>query len=123
MTTLMKFVKGATTLQFEEGASYPAARPIEKIQVTDRTASGGLQIEELGITLRTRVLFFKDMLKSDHDALLDWFDNVANASANSFEFTDERGFVGEVRILDNKFNSVEGDFELYNVDITVEYQS
>lgn len=118
----MKFVYGSDVLQFEEGASYPAARPIEKLQVSDRTAAGTLQTEELGITLRRRVLNFFDMIKTDHDALRDWFDNIANGSENAFEYTDERGYVGTVKILDNTFDFQEDDFELFSGSLTVEYQ-
>lgn len=122
MATLMKFVLGASTLQFEEGASYPAARPIEKIQTIDRTAGGKLQVENLGITLRRRQLNFTDMLKLDHDALKSWFDNISNGAEFEFEFTDERGFTGTVKILDNTFDFSEDDFELFSGSLTLEYQ-
>lgn len=122
MSTLMKFDFGAFELQFQEGASYPAPRPIEKLQVVDRTAAGTLQIEKLGITLRRRVLTFIDMSKTDHDGLKDWFDNVANGAENTFTFIDERGFSGEVKIIDNVFDFEETDFELFSGSLTLEYQ-
>jgi len=122
MATLLKFVLGGDILQFDEGASYPAPRPIEKLQVTDRSAGGELKIEILGIDINSRTLNFTDMLKTDHDNLKNWFDVIANGSENSFEFTDERGFVGTVVIRDTVFNFVENDFELFNGSITLEYQ-
>lgn len=122
MSTLLKFELGVNVLQFEEGASYPASRPVEKLQIVDRTAGGTLQVEELGITIRTRVLSFVDMLKSDYDALENWFDNVSNGALNSFDFTDEYGNTGSVKILENKLDFIEGDFELFNGSITLEYQ-
>ena len=118
----MKFVSGPYILQFEEGASYPAPRSIEKIQVSDRTASGGFKTENLGPSLRTRTLNFTDMIKTDHDNLKDWFDNIANASQFPFDFTDERGDTGEVIILDKKFNFAEADYELFNGTLILEYQ-
>ena len=121
MATLMKFVFGSEVLQFEEGASYPASRPIEKMQVNDRAAGGNLKTENLGITFRQRLLNFEDMLKSDHDKLEDWFDNIVNASEGTFQFTDERGDTGDVKIIDNKFNFIEGDFELFSGTLTLEY--
>lgn len=121
MSTLLKFVLGANTLQFEEGASYPAPRPLEKIQVSDRTAAGTYKSENLGPTKNTRVLNFSDMLKTDHDNLKNWYDIIADGSINSFEFTDERGFVGEVIILDKVFNFTENDYELFGGSLTLEY--
>ena len=122
MATLMKFVFGQNELQFKEGASYTAPRPIEKMQVSDRTASGLLQVEELGITLRRRILNFDFMLKEDHDNLENWFDNIVNGAEHAFDFTDERGYVGEVKIINSIFDSRETDFELYSVSLTLEYQ-
>lgn len=122
MATSMKFVLGLDTLEFEEGASYPAPRPIEKTQIIDRTAGGSLQVEDLGITLRRRVLNFEDMIKSDYDALRDWFDNVVNGSEKVFAFTDERDFTGDVRFIENVFDFQEDDFELFSGSLTVEYQ-
>lgn len=121
MSTLMKFDYFGQILQFEEGASYPALRPIEKMQSTERTAGGTLKIENLGITIRKRTLNFEDMLKTDHDKLKEWFDNIVNASENTFQFTDERGFVGSVKITDNQFLFSEDDFELFSGVLNLEY--
>lgn len=121
MSTLMKFVYGGSVLQFEEGASYPASRPIEKLQIADRTAGGTLQVEELGITFRRRTLNFVDMSKNDYEGLVDWFDNVSNGSQNDFEFIDERGFQGIVKIIDNVVDFIETDYELFSGSITLEY--
>lgn len=121
MSTLLKFVFGSQVLQFSEGASYPASRPIRKLVIKDRTAAGTLRIEELGITIRERPLVFEDMIKSDHDLLRDWFDNVVNGCMEIFEFTDERGFVGNVQIIDETFDFVEDDFELFSGVLNLEY--
>lgn len=122
MPTLMKFVLGSDVLQFEDGASYPAARPIEKVQVSDRTSSGQLQTEDLGISLKTRRLVFIDMIEEDYIALRNWFDVISNGSENEFSFTDEKGFEGNVIILDKTFNFPENDFELYSGSLTLEYK-
>jgi len=118
----MKFIFGLSELNFVENASYPASRPIEKLQVSDRTAAGVMQSEELGITLRRRVLSFEDMSKVDHDNLKDWFDNIVNGSQFSFEFIDERNFSGIVKFVENVFDFTEVDFELFSGSITLEYQ-
>lgn len=123
MSTQMKFVYNQFTLQFTEGASYPAPRPIEKMQVTDRLASGKFKSAILGPDIEARVLIFQDMLKVDHDALKNWYVNIVNGTEKTFEFTDERGLVGNVRFTDTKFEFVEDDFELFSGQLTVEYQA
>lgn len=118
----MKFTFGSSQLVFLEGASYPATRDIEKLQVSDRTAAGISQTEELGITLRRRILSFVDMPKVDHDGMKDWFDNVVNGAQYAFDFEDERGFSGVVKFVENIFMAEETDFELFSVTMTLEYQ-
>lgn len=122
MSTLMKFQAGSDVLQFEDGAQYPATRGDEILQVSDRTASGEMQTETLGITLKTRVLAFALMSETDYLALLNWFLNVAQAGVNPFTFTDEKGFVGEVKFLDTKLTFRERAFQRYSGSVTLEYQ-
>ena len=118
----MKFTFGPIELVFIEGASYPSQKEIEKFQVSERTAAGILQTEELGITLRRRILVFENMNKTDHDAIENWFDVVVNGAQYEFDFEDERGFTGAVKFVESTFKSDEVDFELFNLTLTVEYQ-
>ncbi len=118
----MKFTFGPIEFVFLEGASYPSGKEVEKMQVSDRTAAGILQTEELGITLRRRILAFENMTKADHDGILNWFDFVVNGSQYEFDFEDERGFSGVVKFVENTFKSDETDFELFNLTLTLEYQ-
>ena len=103
MSTLMRFTLGANVLVFEAGGTYPAKRTIEKMQVIDRTADGSLQVETLGIVIRTRVLSFALMSLVDYTGLIDWFLNIVDGGATSFTFTDEYGDSGAVKIT----NSIE----------------
>jgi hypothetical protein len=123
MSTLMKFQSGALILQFEAAGDYPAVRRNEVIQVTDRNAAGALQVETLGIKIKSRVINFTMMPKADYIALVEWFLDVANASANTFDFTDEYGDVGTVRFTSPILNFPETSFELYEGSITLEYES
>jgi len=118
----MKFMFGLTEIEFTEGASYPANRPIEKMQIVDRTAGGQLQVEELGITLKRRILNFELMSKYDYELLENWFDNVVNGAEHPFEFEDERGFTGTVKFITTKLDFPEIDFELYSGSVELEYQ-
>jgi len=121
MATLMKFESGASTLQFEAAADYPASRPVALFQVQDRTAAGVLQVEDLGVNVSKRTLAFNLMPKVDYLALIDWFLNVANGGMVSFDFTDERGVVGEVVILDSVIDFPETSFEVYSGRLQLEY--
>ena len=86
-----KFVLGADTLQFSRGLQYPLPKPIEVIQARDRDAGGGLQVEDLGLTVRRRTLPFKNLPLADYNAAIDWFVNKARGALNSFTYHDENG--------------------------------
>ena len=121
MATLLQFKKDSDILVFEAGADYPAARPIEIFQVKDRTAAGSLQIETLGVTVRKRILSFNLMTLNDYNALIDWFINIVNGGKETFEFTDEKGIVGDAKITSNIIDFLEVDFELFSGSIELEY--
>jgi len=117
----MKFLLGGHVINFERGASYPASRPYEIMQTFDRVASGTFMVEDLGIDIETRQLNFVAMTKTDHDALHDWYVSVSVGAKNSFEFTDEVGRVGTVRIVSPSFIFREIAFELYEGQLILEY--
>ena len=121
MPTLMNFKQGTNELFFEAGGDYPASRPVELFQVQDRTAAGILQVEDLGVQTRRRVITFNLMSKADYDALLDWFLNIANGGMIDFEFTDEKGFTGTVKITDQIIDFIETSYESYSGTLNVEY--
>ena len=121
MSTLMKFEVGSEVLQFEAGGDYPAKRKQELLQAKDRSAAGDLQIENLGIKIKTRVIVFNLMSKADYVALVDWFLNVAQGGSLPFIFTDEYGDAGEVRIMDSIIDFDENSLEAYSGSITLEY--
>lgn len=123
MATTLYFEKGAASLQFEAGGDYPANRTHEVLQVQDRTASGELQVETLGLNIERRVLAFNLMPKTDYDSLVNWFLNVVNAGAETFTMTDEYGRTGTVRIVNSILDFSETSFELYSGQLTVEYVS
>lgn len=120
MSTLLSFEYQGNFLYFEDGSSYPSTNEIEKIQIIDRTASGSLQVETLGVTIRRKTLNFSLMGKTDLDNIINWFDNIVNGGEKTFNLTDERGNEFAVKILDNILQYTETDFELYSVVINVE---
>ncbi len=121
MSTLMKFELGPNILQFEAGADYPATRRTEMLQVQDRTAGGTMQTETVGVTLTSRVLQFNLMPEVDYLALLDWFINICQGSALSFDFTDEYGYLAEARITNNILDFAETSLKRFSGNITLEY--
>lgn len=122
MSTLMKFELAPHSLQFLTGGSYPGQRTYQVLQVKDRTAGGTLKVADLGIQIRTRVIDFNMMCKSEYDDLIDWFLNVVNGGMLAFDFTDEYGDTSEVRIVDDTINFSETSLYRYSGSITVEYQ-
>jgi hypothetical protein len=117
----MKFELGANVLTFELGGSYPEEKPLEKVQIVDRTAAGTLTGESLGVDFTQRRLIFEAMSKTDHDALKNWFDTIANGAENTFEFTDEASVVADVRIISPTFNFRQVTHQIYAGDMLLEY--
>ena len=121
MSTLMRFDLAPHSLVFEAGADYPATRTNRVFQVQDRSAGGNLRVETLGVQVRTRVLNFNLMSKTDYDNLIDWFLNIVNAGEKDFEFTDEYGDTNTVKIIDNILDFGETSLERYSGTLALEY--
>ena len=121
MSTLMRFDLAHHSLVFEAGADYPATRTNRVFQVQDRSAGGNLRVETLGVQVRTRVLNFNLMSKTDYDNLIDWFLNIVNAGEKDFEFTDEYGDTNTVKIIDNILDFGETSLERYSGTLALEY--
>lgn len=117
----MKFTYGIKELEFDDPSQYPTSEPIEKLQAMDRAADGTLQVESLGLNIKTRVLFFEGMSKLDYEGLKDWFDNVANGAVNKFEFKDEFNELYTVRIISSIFDFKLTSYELYTGTLELEY--
>lgn len=115
-----RFVLGANILQFSRGIRYPVSRPVEKIQVVDRTASGSLQIEDLGATIRTFPLVFRGLPRVDYDLLITWHDSICNGAANTFTFYNEEGTAYTVRMLTTKIDFVETSSQRFDGEILLE---
>lgn len=115
-----KFVLGANVLQFSRGLRFPVEKPHEKLQVTDRTAGGSLQVEDLGINIKTRLLVFKNLPQADYDALCNWFDVIANGAFNSFTYYDEDGQAMTVRMLTSPFNFPETSHQRFSGELLLE---
>lgn len=117
----MRFDLAPHTLVFNAGGQYPALFEDEIFQIQDRTAGGQLQVETLGISVRTRELTFSLMGKVDYYGLRDWFYNVTNAGEKTFVFTDEYGDVGNVVFLGSKLSFQETSLDVWAGSITLEY--
>lgn len=118
-----KFVLGGNTLQFSRGIRFPVEKPHEKIQVVDRTAAGTLQIEELGVDIRTRRLIFKNLPQADYDALVSWYDTIAAGAFNPFTYYDEDGVTMIVRMLTNPLNFAETSHQRFAGELLLEVVS
>lgn len=121
MSTLMKFELAPHSLQFEAGGDYPARRTHRVFQVQDRSAGGKLQIETLGVYVRTRELNFNLMSQADQDNLIDWFVNIVNAGEKSFNFTDEYGNTGIVKITNSILDFGETSLQRHSGILNLEY--
>lgn len=118
----MRFYTGIHELNFIDNAQYPANYPIEIIQATERSAGGVLHVENYNVNpVKGRELVFDMMEKTDYEALIDWFTNIAKGALNSFFFEDENGNVFECRITTNKIDFPETSFESYSGKLSLEF--
>lgn len=115
-----KFELGANVLQFSRGIRYPVEKPHEKLQITDRTAGGSLQVEDLGVDIKTRLLVFKNLPQADYDALCTWFDTIANGALNPFTYYDEDGQAMTVRMLTSPFTFPETSHQRFAGELLLE---
>ena len=85
----IRFELGVNILQFSKGIRYPVEKPIEKMQVVDQTAAGTYQVEDLGVTIRERILQCKNFNLADYNGLVNWYDNICNGAMEDFTYYDE----------------------------------
>ena len=105
---------------FEDGAQYPAARPVEMMQIMDRSAGGTTHVETYATPISQRILVFDNMSENDYSGLYDWWINQANGMANEFYFEDERGAVFFVRFNTPKFGLAEKSYQRYAGRLSLE---
>lgn len=114
------FTLGASTFTSSQNPEYPLSQPIEKIQSVDRTASGLIRTEDYEITIKRFPLSWSSMPKTDYDNLRNWFDQIANGSANQFVYTDIDGLDHDVFISDKIFDFPRVDTNQYSGTINLE---
>lgn len=101
------------------GVSRPVNMPVEAVQVVERTGAGTLQVETLGMELRTLELPLSALTRSEHDALLNFYRNVCMGAANDFEYEDARGDIYLVKWI-GKFDISEVGFDHYAGTVNLE---
>ena len=119
----MKFYTDFETFEFSNPAQYPATSPVEMQQVRDRTAGGTTHVETYAKPLRARTLVFDEMSEVDYLGLLNWFVNVVNGMADTFNFQDERGNDYPVKFSNRSINFQETSYKRYKGSISVEVQN
>ena len=103
---------------------FPLRRPQTKVQVIERTAGGAIQVENLGVTLHTRVLPMARMTDAEVAALRTWHDTTANGAVNTFTFVDEDSTSHTVRWIDDTLDPPEvAPGGRHNAEITLEIVS
>lgn len=116
----MKFYTAESELVFENPAQYPAQRPVELMQVRERSAAGTSHVETYSSPIPRRALMWNSMGQQDYINVLDWFLNIAQGMQNPFWFEDERGDVFYVRFEDRTINLKEVTFERYTGSLNLE---
>lgn len=116
----IKFVLGTNVLQFSKGIQYPVSKPVEKLQVIDRTGGGTLQVEELGVTIRQFPITFKGLPLADYEALLNWHGQIAGGAENSFTYYDEDGLIHTVKMLTTRLDFPQTSYQRFSGELLLE---
>jgi hypothetical protein len=108
----MFFRLGVDSLDIRTPISYPYPQRKEIVQAKERSASGITHIESFDVTTTTRSYSYEDLPTDEFQALVNWFENVANGMENVFEVTDDLG-----EQFDARFTSPILDFNLTGHDL------
>lgn len=114
---------GVSDLEFGRGLLYPVEKPQQVVQVVERTAAGSLQVENLGVTVHTRVLRLRGLSGTVFADLRTWHESVAEGALNEFTYVDETGASQTVRWLDDTLNAPQYWNGRYSVEILLEVVS
>ena len=87
----MFFRLGVDSLEVKTPISYPYPKRTELVQAKERSASGLTHIESFDVKTTTRTYSYEDLPTAEFQALVDWFENVANGMEHVFEVTDDLG--------------------------------
>lgn len=119
-----KFTKsGYSDLEFGRGLLYPVEKPQQVVQVIERTAGGSLQVENLGVTIHTRLLRLRGLSSTIFTSLRTWHSTVSQGALNTFTYVDEDETSQTVRWLDDTLNAPEYFNGRYGVEILLEVVS
>ncbi len=115
-----RFVLGAQQIQFSKGIRYPVNKPAERLQAVSRSAGGSTRTEDLGITIRSRILRFKNLPVADWLALCDWYDNIVYGAGLEFTYYDEIGESMLVIMRSNPADFSETSYQRYAGELELE---
>lgn len=116
----IRFELGSNVLQFSKGIQYPVQKPVEKMQVMDRTAAGTLQSEDLGVKISTFPIKFKGLPQADYIGLMDWHDFICNGVEREFTYYNERGVPWIVKMLTPKIKFPETSYQRFSGELLLE---
>lgn len=109
------------SLQFTSNLLYPLTKPVQAIQVKDRTNAGTWVVQNLGdASIQSIIMRFDRLNKTDYDALYNWIVNIVDWAVVPFSYTDEKGFTQLVRIISDQFSFQEIRHEIYAGELQLE---
>jgi len=98
-------------------------RPQRRVQVMDRTAGGTLQVEDLGITIKTRVLPMRKLTDTEIAALRTWHETNLTGAYETFTFVDEDETSHTARWIDDTLSAPETREGRHDATVTLEIVS
>jgi len=117
------FTLAANNIQFTTGFQYPEQGPVELLQIADRTSGGSLQIEDLGVSIKTKIISFDGLPRADFINLQYWFENVCHGAENTFTYMDPYGSTFTVRWVSSIYDLRQMEYDWYQGQIVLEVVS
>lgn len=109
------------SLQFTSNLLYPLTKPVQTLQVKDRTNAGTWVVQNLGdSSIQSIIMSFDRLNKTDYDALYNWIVNIVDWAVTPFSYTDEKGASQLVRIISDQFSFQEIRHEIYAGELQLE---
>jgi len=102
---------------------YGLDRPQRRVQVMDRTAGGTLQVEDLGITIKTRVLPQRKLTDAEISDQRTWHETNLGGASETFTYIDEDSTSHTARWIDDTLSAPETSEGRHSATITLEIVS
>ena len=116
----MKFELNGVITELDSPSQYPQTEDKERIQVSERSATGITHVEDYKLVLNYDKYVFKDMRQADYVKLMGFFINDAKCKMNKFKLTNDLGVSKVVRFISSRLSFTNTSLTLWEGEFSVE---